>query len=88
MVLFGNICLIFGQGLQCFVGACCDSVVLGGGIGICSLYRLSTSLLYVCFMCGSLVVAFIVLLVCVCCWWAVSIILTGSLPRHIFACRM
>ena len=63
MVLFGNVCLMFGQGLQYFVGACCASVVLGGGIEICSLYCLSASLMYACFMCGSLVVAFVVLLV-------------------------
>ena len=75
MVLFGNVCLIFGQGLQYFLGACCASIVLGGGTEICSLCRISASLLYACFMCGFLVVAFRVLLVCVCCWWAMSIIL-------------
>ncbi len=75
MVLFGNVCSIVGLGLQYFVGACCASVVLGGGGGICNLCRLSASLMYVCSMCGSLVVAFPVLLVYVCCWWAASLIL-------------
>jgi hypothetical protein len=66
MVLFGNVCLIFGQGLQYFVGACCASVVLGGGIGICSLCRLSASLLYVCFMCGSLLGSSLFCVTCLC----------------------
>ena len=71
MVLVDDVCYIFGLGLQYLVGACCASVVLGGGIGFCGLCLLSDFMLYMCSMCGSLTVAFHVLLVCVCCWWVV-----------------
>jgi len=64
-VLVNNVYSIFGLGLQYLVGACCASVVLGAGIGFCELCRPSASMMYVCSMCGSLAVAFLVLLVCV-----------------------
>jgi hypothetical protein len=66
MVLVDIVYSIFGLGLQYLVGAFCAYVVLGGGIGFCGLCRLSASLMYLCSMCGSLAVAFSVLLVCVC----------------------
>ncbi len=67
MVLVVNVFSIFGLGLHYLVGACCASVVLGGGINFCGICRLSASMLSMVSKCGSVAIAFHVLLVCVCC---------------------